>query len=129
MTFLEIYGKEIVAFFVPFVTWALNTFFKGKARLFFGSPHNFTFLFQEPLRDQQGNVIRPTQLMYTRSLMVWNAGKETATKLEWVFNFKPSCINVWPPRHAEEHTEPDGRYVLIFDSLAPDEYMGCEVFN
>lgn len=129
MMFLETYGKEIVALLVPFVTWALNTFFKAKARLLLASPHTFTFLVQQPLLNSQGAQISPSQTVHTRSLMVWNAGKETATKVEWVFNWRPSCINVWPPRHFEEHTEPDNRYVIIFDSLAPNEYLGCELFS
>ncbi len=129
MTFVETYGKEIVALCVPLVTWALNTFFKAKARLLFASPHTFTFLVQQPLLNAQGQQISPTQTVHTRSLLVWNAGKETATKIEWVFNWKPLCINVWPPRHFEEHTEPDNRYVMIFDSLAPAEYLGCELFS
>ncbi len=82
MTFLETYGKEIVALFVPLVTWALNTFFKAKARLLLASPHTFTFLVQQPLLDPQGKQISPSQTGHTRSLMLWNAGKDTATKVE-----------------------------------------------
>ena len=68
--------------------------------------------------------------MNTASLSrIWNAGKETATKVEWVFNWKPHCLNVWPSRHFQEHTEPDNRYVVIFDSLAPNEYVGCELLS
>lgn len=129
MTFIETYGKEIVALFVPLLTWTLNTFFKARARLLLASPHTFTFLVQQPLLDAQGKQISPSQTVHTRSLMVWNAGKDTATRIEWVFNWKPLCINVWPPRHFEEHTEHDNRYVMIFDSLAPNEYLGCELFS
>jgi hypothetical protein len=129
MTFLETYGKEIFALFVPLITWVLNTFFKANARLLLANPHTFTFLVQAPLLDPQGNQISPTQTLHTVSLMLWNAGKTTATKVEWVFNWKPLCINVWPPRHFEEHTEPDHRYVMIFDSLAPKEYSGCELLS
>lgn len=129
MSPLETYGKEIVALFVPVVTWALNTFFKAKARLLLASPHTFTFLVQQPLLNSQGQQIAPTQTVHTRSLLVWNAGKDTATKVEWVFNWKPLCINVWPPRHFDEHTEPDNRYVMLFESLAPNEYLRCELFS
>lgn len=129
MTFLEIYGKEVVALFVPLLTWVLNTFFRAKARLFLANPHTFTFLVQTPLLDPQGNQIAPRQTVHTRSLMVWNAGKETATKVEWVFNWKPLCLNVWPSRHFQEHTEQDNRYVIIFESLAPNEYVGCELMS
>jgi hypothetical protein len=129
MTIIETYGKEIIAVIVPLVTWLLNTFFRTKARLLLASPHTFTFLVQQPLLDVQGNQIAPTQTLYTRSLMLINAGKETATKVEWVFNWKPLCINVWPSRHFEEYTELDKRYVMIFSSLAPQEYLGCEIFS
>ena len=129
MTFLETYGKEVVALLVPLLTWVLNTFFRAKARLFLANPHTFTFLVPTPLLDPQGNQIAPRQTVHTRSLMVWNAGKETATKVEWVFNWKPLCLNVWPSRHFDEHTEPDNRYIIIFDSLAPNEYVGCELMS
>ena len=76
MNLLETYGKEIVALIVPFVTWALNTFFKQKAKLQLASPHTFTFLVQQPLFDSQGKQISPTQTVKTRSLMVMNAGKQ-----------------------------------------------------
>jgi hypothetical protein len=79
--------------------------------------------------NSQGQQIAPTQTVHTRSLLVWNAGKDTGTKVEWVFNWKPLCINVWPPRHFDEHTEPDNRYVVLFESLAPNEYLGCELFS
>ena len=130
MALLETYGKEIVSLFVPFLAWALNTFFKAKAKLLLASPHTFTFLVQQPLLDPTtGKQISPTQTVHTRSLMIWNAGKETATSVEWVFNWKPLCINVWPSRHFEEHTESDNRYIMIFESLAPKEYLGCEIFS
>ena len=129
MAELQNYAKEIVALLVPLVTWLLNTFFKARARLLLANPHTFTFLVQQPLLDAQGNQISPTQTVNTRSLMAWNAGKETATKLEWVFNWKPLCINIWPSRHFEERAAPDGRHVLVFESLAPNEYLICEVLS
>lgn len=129
MSLLETYGKEIVSLFIPLITWVLSTFFKARAKLLLASPHNFTFLVQQPLQDQQGNLISPTQNVYTSSFMIQNAGRETATKVELVFNWKPQCINVWPMRHYQEHTEPDNRYVMIFDSLSPNETVGCELLS
>lgn len=129
MTFLETYGKEIVSLLIPLVTWVLNTFFKTKAKLLLASPHNFTFLVQQPLLDPQGNQISPTQNVYTSSFLIQNAGKETATKVELVFNWKPQCVNIWPLRHYQEHTEPDNRYVMIFDSMSPNETLSCELLS
>ena len=129
MSFLETYGKEIVAIIVPLLTWVLNTLFRAKARLQVASPHRFTFLVPEPLLDQQGNQVASKQTVHTSSFLVRNAGRESATKVELVFNYKPMCLNVWPPRHFEEHIEPDDRYVLLFESLSPSEVVGCELLS
>ena len=127
MTYFETYGKEIVAIMVPFLTWGLNNLFKPRAKLLLASPHNFTFLVHQPRLDEEGNVMSPTQTVQTNSIVLRNAGKETAKHVELVFNWKPLCINVWPSRHYTEHNEPDNRYTLIFESLAPDEVLECEL--
>jgi len=114
MTFIEMYGKEIVALLVPVLTLVLNSFFKAKAKLQVALPHQFTFLVQQPLIDQNVNQVSPTQTVRTNSFIINNAGREPATKVELVFNWKPMCLNIWPVRHYEEHVEPDRRYVLIF---------------
>lgn len=128
MELLQNYGKELVSLCVPLITWALNTFVKGKARLVQGSPHTFHFLIEQPLLDAKGVQISPTQSMKTRSLLVANTGKETATNVELVFNWKPPYLNVWPPRHYQELTAPDKRHVLKFSSMAPNEFIACELF-
>lgn len=127
MTFLETYGKEVFALLVPVVTWVLNGLFRAKAKLQVALPHQFTFLVQQPLINEDGEHISPTQSVNTNSFIIRNAGRETATKVELVFNWKPMCLNLWPVRHYDEHIEPDRRYVLIFDSLAPLEVLGVEV--
>lgn len=129
MELLKAYGKEIVALLVPFVTWALNYFFRAKAKIHFSTPHQFVFLVQEPLRDSEGNEIQPSQTVYTRSLLVRNAGKLPVTGIEVVFNWKPMCMNIWPPRHCDELIESDGRCTVKFESLAPGEYFGLELLS
>lgn len=126
MSFFETYGKEIFALAVPLLTWVLNTFFKARAKLFLSSPHNFTFLIAQPITDAQGVTI-PMHNVTTSSIMLRNAGRETATKVEFVFNWKPEYINIWPSRHTTEHTEADNRYIVILDSLAPNETVGFEL--
>jgi hypothetical protein len=129
MGVLETYGKEIVALLVPLIKWVLDTFLRARAKLSFANPHSFTFLVQAPLLDAEGKQVAPSQTLHTSSYMLWNAGRETATRIEWVFNWKPLCLNVWPSRHYQEHVEPDNRYVVVFDSLAPNELLGCELMS
>lgn len=129
MAFFETYGKEIVSLLAPILTWMLSRFFKAKAKLQVASPHQFTFLVQQPLIDLNGNQVSPTQTVKTNSFIILNNGSEPASKVELVFNWRPMCLNLWPVRHYEEHLEPDNRYVLIFDSLAPNEVLGIEVLS
>lgn len=129
MSFLQTYAKEIVSLVVPFVAWALGRFFKTKAKLILANPHSFTFLVQEPLRDPEGKILQPTQTVNTVSYLLKNTGSEPAKHIELVFNWKPLCINIWPSRHITEHVETDNRYVVMFDSLAPNEFVGFELLN
>lgn len=125
---LAVYGKEIVSLLVPIVTWALKRFFSPKVELQGSNPHAFYFTVNEPLRDAEGKEIRPTQLVHTRSLLVRNAGKRIATRVECVFRHKPFCLNVWPARNYFERATPEGAYSYMFPSLGPGEHVGFEVF-
>ncbi|MCP1420608.1 hypothetical protein J3D47_004851 [Pseudomonas laurylsulfativorans] len=127
MNFISTYGKEIVSLIVPIITWLLNSGLKAKAKLVWTSPHSFTFLVQEPIRDADGNVLSPTQRVCTASIKVINTGRDTANKVELVFNWRPQYINLWPVRHFESKTDQDGRHILIFDNLSPKEEIGIEI--
>ena len=127
MSFLETYGKEVVSLLVPVVSWVIGTYFRARARILVSAPHKFTFLVTEPLRNEKGDVVAPTQVVHTISYMLSNSGRETATKVEFVFNWKPLCVNFWPTRHFTAYEENDKRYVVVFDSLSPGEILGCEL--
>lgn len=67
MNFISTYGKEIVSILVPFITWFLNVGMKSKAKLIWTSPHAFTFILQEPIKNGDGEVISPNQKVVTAS--------------------------------------------------------------
>lgn len=127
--FLQTYGKEIFALLVPILTFALNRFFKSKAKLDWFEPHSFTYLTRNATRDEDGSETVNTLVIHTKTVVVRNSGRETATKVELVFNWKPMCINMWPPRHHDEHQDGDNRYSIIYDSLAPGEFVGCSLLS
>ncbi|MER0508963.1 hypothetical protein ABR850_05890 [Aeromonas veronii] len=129
MNFISTYGKEIVSILVPLITWFLNVGMKSKAKLIWTSPHAFTFILQEPIKNGDGEVISPNQKVVTASFKVINMGRETANKIELIFNWVPQYINLWPVRHYEQKTDPDGRHILIFDNLSPKEEIGIEIMS
>jgi hypothetical protein len=129
MDFLRTYAKELFSLLVPIVTATISYVMRLQVRLRYSIPHGFTFLVQEPLRDADGKIVQQTQTMHTQSFFFRNEGRAIAHHVELVFNWKPFCLNIWPIRHYETKTDADGRYVLIFETLAPREYLGCELFS
>lgn len=129
MPVVQEYGKEIVSLLVPFITWFLNVGLKRKPKLIWTARHAFTFLVQEPVRDATGDVINASQTVHTASIRVINTGRETANKVEIVFNFKPQFLNLWPVRSYVDKTDQDRRHILIFDNLSPREEIGLEVMS
>lgn len=129
MNFLSAYGKEIVSLLVPLLTWLLNSGFRARAKLVWANPHAFCFWIQEPVRDAEGVVLRESQQVRTASIKVINVGRETANKIELVFNWEPHYVNLWPIRIYERNTDQDGRHTLIFENLSPKEEIGVEIMS
>jgi hypothetical protein len=121
------YGKEIVALAVPVINWIFNIKFRPRVNLIWSSPHSFSFLVDEPIKDNSGMVIQERQNLSTQQIKIVNAGRETAHKVEVIFNFKPLCLNLWPIRSYDEKMNSDRRYMLIFDNLSPGEEIGFEM--
>ena len=129
MGFLPLYAKEIVSILVPVVTGIIRILTHARVRLTYSTPHGFSYIVQQPLRDADGNVLNPAQSVKTQSYYFTNAGRAVAHNVEMVFNWKPMTLNIWPVRHFTEHNEADNRYVLIFETLAPGEFLGCELLT
>lgn len=129
MEFIQEYGKEIFSLSIPIIVLIVGNLLRAKAKLQLGVPHIFTFIVDEPRFDNEGNQISPNQTVHTISHLIVNAGKDSATNIEIMFNWKPQYVNIWPPRHYEETTENDGRYILLFNNLAPGEQIKCELLS
>lgn len=124
---LSLDPKVLVAFFSPFLAWALNRWFSPSAKLNHSIRHAFHYLINEPLFDKDGNKLQETQGVQVASISVANSGRSTAKSVEIVFNWKPSYINVWPIRSYTDETHPDGRYSVKLESLASKEVFGLEL--
>jgi hypothetical protein len=129
MEFIQTYAKELVSLLVPFIAWTLNSYGKSRAKVLVSQPHQFTFLVSTEVTDVDGNLIPQKQTVHTTSYLIQNAGKETANKLQLVFNRKPMYLNVWSPRPFTKEDLEDERHVLNFESLSPNEFFQCEVLS
>lgn len=87
----------------------------------FSIHHSSSILVDEPLLDEQKNVISPNQIVKMASIVVVNSGLNPARGLEVAFNWKPRIMNVFPARAFSEIDSAFNRYSIKFDSLAPKE--------
>lgn len=117
-----------MSLFVPFLAWLINIKLKPTAQLSVGTLHQFTFLIQEPLYNAKGELTSQCQTAHTQSIIIKNTGKDTATNIEAVINWK-TIINIWPIRSYEEKSDKDGRYIMIFNSLSPKEEIRVELLS
>ena len=129
MEFFETYAKEIFSLLIPIITLIISTSLRDKVKLKQSLSKAFTFLIDEPMKDDEGTILQDKQNIWTQTHTIYNSGKKTATNIEIIFNWKPYCLNVWPLRHYEIINENDGRYTLTFNSLAPNEQIGIELLE
>lgn len=126
MDFLQTNAKEIVALLVPVLTWLLSAQ-RGKPKLIRAVRHAHTFHINQPLLNEAGIQIAPNQQLQTVSVVVHNLGSKTANNVEIVLNFPPMFINFWPLRNKTIKPQEDNRYVVVYDTLAPGEFVGMEL--
>lgn len=129
MEFLQTYAKELIALAIPLLKWGTSFFEKAKATLIWGTGRGYTYLINEPLLNEGGQQVSPTQTVHIRSLVIRNEGGTPAHNVEIVFNWKPMHVNQWPTRDVIEKVLADLRYVVIFPTLAPREMVGFELIS
>ncbi len=127
MSILTQYGKEIFAFIVPVFTLIINKYFKNSAKISYGELHQFTYLINQPLTNQEGEVVKSSQTVHTQSYVFKNEGREAATNMEVIFNYAPIYLNIWPSRLYTVKNDSEQRHIMVFDYLAPKEVIRCEV--
>jgi len=129
MNILSTYGKEIFAILVPIFTLIINKFFKNTAKVAYGELHQFSYLLNEPMKDENGSDSTQKKVVNTQSYIFTNEGREPATSLEIIFNYAPMHLNVWPVRPYTVKLNEDGRHIMIFDFLSPKEIIRCEIMS
>lgn len=129
MSILTQYGKEIFSVVVPVFTLLLNKFFKNRAKISFGKLHQYSYLIDKDVTTEGDNQPKQKVVVHTESYVFNNEGREPATSLEIIFNYKPMYLNIWPSRHYTIKIDPDQRYIMMFDYLAPKESITCALMS
>jgi hypothetical protein len=82
---------------------------------------------QPPNRRRQARPQQQVVSINTASHLIMNDGRATATQVEVTFNYTPTSFEVWPQRQYTLATNPNGRFIVRFDSLSPKERFSANL--
>ena len=68
-------------------------------------------------------------MVRTRDVWVQNFGRAPIREIELVFNWAPNHFEIWPQRDFRQHTNPDGRLIVKFESLGRREFFVTSLFG
>lgn len=80
--------------------------------------------YRMPRLDASGHFPVVTQQVWFQ-----NTGRSTIGDIEIVLNWKPQHFEIWDPREYNNVTLEDGRYILKFPSLNPQEFFTLSMID
>jgi hypothetical protein len=129
MIFIHEYSKELTSLLVPLVGAIVAALFRARAKLIW-SVHSWkNLLTEEFVAVEVGPPAKKLVNVHTATLFFQNLGREAATEIEIVFNWKPPIFQIWPTRQYITATNPDGRFIIKFPNLAPKESLGIDLLS
>ncbi len=127
--FLGGYQPYIWSVVLVVVGALVNRAMRLRPLLTYSVHHASNVLVDQPLLGQDGNQIAARQMIRTASIVVGNAGLQSAKNVEVSFNWKPAILNVIPARSYTDLISPFDRYTVKFDSFAPHEQVTIDIIS
>ena len=97
---------------------------RPKSKIIYGFPHAFTYFVKNKNKNQTKSA-----LFYTNSIWIKNSGRTTATKIQIILNYKPDHYEFSQAPQYLETENPDGRFIVTIDFLAPKEETTMEMLS
>ncbi|MBG6203071.1 hypothetical protein IWQ48_004228 [Labrenzia sp. EL_13] len=124
MEFFGQYGAQFVSFGLAIVLAIARYFLQPKVKLVWGLSHGFMHrVTLENTSDEEVDHIP----ICTNYHLLSNNGRGVATDVEVTFNYIPKNLEVWPERQFETSVNPNGRFIVKFGSIAPQEQVSLNV--
>jgi hypothetical protein len=137
---LNPYAAQIVAAGLTAVIALIGYWLQPRVKLRWGLSHGYMHRVNIPAPTQpaqqdgpQTDQVGPPQprvlFIHTASHLIVNAGRATATQVEVTFNYPPTSFEIWPQRQFQVTPNPNGRFVVRFDTLSPKERLSLNVLT
>ncbi|MBE1203270.1 hypothetical protein [Aminobacter carboxidus] len=114
------YNTQFVSFGLTMLAAFIFWLVQGKAKVRWGVQHGFA---HKVKNQSAGAAPAPATLVHSAAILFTNSGRVPAKKVEVTINFEPDSLAIWPQRQYSREKNPDGRLVLGFESLAPQEQL------
>jgi hypothetical protein len=85
-----------------------------RSRIKWGVSHGFSFGVQQDTGIVSFNTL---------TVFIQNTGRAPAEGVEVHFNYQPEHLQIWPTLNYTTVTNPEGRFTLVVNDLAPKEYF------
>lgn len=113
---------KLISLAVTALTALARRIATAKPNVKWGIFHGFTFT----VRNQNDGKFQNIQ---TTSIFIQNIGRATADGIEVHFNYKPEHLQIWPTINYDTQTNPEGRYTVKIENIAPRESLSIEMLS
>ncbi len=127
LQFVQNYAPQLVAAGLTLILGVIQWLFKPIVKLQWGLSHGFIHSLHPINREQEPPL--PAISVHTTSYIMINQGKKTAHNVVSTFNYQPASIEIWPQRDFETSVNPNGKYIIKFDTLAPKEQFSINLIT
>ncbi|WP_069055160.1 hypothetical protein [Bosea sp. RAC05] len=114
----QILTKDVILAFAPMALTAtfglIGYFFAARPRI------EWAVQFQNIYRVQEGDAV---VWVHTRDLIIKNAGRLIAEDVEFVLNYPPMHVAMYPPVNHQVINQPGDRQIFRIERLNPQEFV------
>lgn len=112
--------SKILPVFLTFALGLIATLFSAKPKIKWSIQHNNVQVVNE---GEQSTTI------FTREIFLKNVGRTVAEEIEFALNYRPLHLSIYPHVPYQIITNPEGRVIVTFDKLNPNEFVFINLLN
>jgi len=126
MDFFGQYGAQLVAAGLAILIAVAKWLLQARVKLVWGLSHSFIHNVDlEKRTEEEFEHV----LVGTSYHLLSNTGRKAATDVEVTFNWVPKNFEVWPQRQFQQGVNPNGRFIVKFDSISPKEQLSLNMLT
>lgn len=116
-------SPNIVAAILTFILTIIHRIAQPRPKIVWGTSHGFSFIV--PRTDPPG----PDFLVHTQTVFIQNVGRESASDIEVILNYRPHNLSLWPQLVYSTTSNPENKYIIKIENLGRREFTQIEMLH